>query len=359
MGNALTKPKRSTLSTTSAVVSEGPVIDAAMAKPSHFSLVIHGGAGVMSPEDLPPAVREKYVLGLKEALHAGSAVLKASGSSLEAVEAAVRVLEDCPLFNAGKGAVFSRDGKNVCEASIMDGRNAEAGAATLLTTVKNPISLARIIKTTTPHVFLASVEAEKIADANGLEIVDPTYFYTEHRWQQHISEGPALASSHKEPAITSYSATDESKVPDLYPQGTVGACAVDVFGNLAAATSTGGKNNKYTYRIGDTPMIGSGTYAENGYAAVSGTGDGEYFIRYAVAHDIVARMKYCGKHVSVQEAAHATVHETLKGAGGAGGVIAVDGQGRVTLPFNTTGMYRGFIKDDGVAHTAIFAGEWY
>ncbi|KNC96491.1 uncharacterized protein SPPG_08080 [Spizellomyces punctatus DAOM BR117] len=345
----------------STVKSEGlPEVDMAMARPSRFALVLHGGAGVIPPDSLPPPTREKYVVALKEALLAGYTVLNEGGTSLDATEAAVRVMEDCPLFNAGKGAVFSRDGKNMCEASIMDGRTMKAGATTLLTTVKNPISLARVIKDTTPHVFIAAPEAEKLAAESGLEIVDPSYFFTEHRWKQHLeqpADSPAISESapaHYKDQLPSYSEKDA----DPYPQGTVGACALDTHGDLAAATSTGGKTNKWTYRIGDTPLISCGTYAENRYAAVSGTGNGEFFIRYAVAYDIVAQMKY-GTNVSLAKAADKTIHETMKNAGGEGGVVAVDAHGRVALPFNTTGMYRGFIKEDGVPHVAIFHGEWY
>ncbi|TPX67124.1 hypothetical protein SpCBS45565_g04051 [Spizellomyces sp. 'palustris'] len=364
----------------STVNSEGlPEVDMAMARPSRFALVLHGGAGVIPPDSLPPPTREKYVAALKEALLAGYTVLNEGGTSLDATEVAVRVMEgmydalgesrwrwlmmfflDCPLFNAGKGAVFSRDGKNMCEASIMDGRTMKAGATTLLTTVKNPISLARVIKDTTPHVFIAAPEAEKLAAESGLEIVDPSYFFTEHRWKQHLeqpADSPAISESapvHYKDQPPSYSEKDA----DPYPQGTVGACALDTHGDLAAATSTGGKTNKWTYRIGDTPLISCGTYAENSYAAVSGTGNGEFFIRYAVAYDIVAQMKY-GANVSLAKAADKTIHETMKNAGGEGGVVAVDAHGRVALPFNTTGMYRGFIKEDGVPHVAIFHGEWY
>ncbi|KAJ3144590.1 hypothetical protein HDU89_008151 [Geranomyces variabilis] len=335
---------------------EDPAIQAAQASTAKFALVIHGGAGVIDPEAMPPQTREKYAAALKEALAAGYDVLTEGGSSMDAVEAAVRAMEDCPLFNAGKGAVFSRDGKNVCEASIMDGRTAQAGAATLLTKVKNPISLARVVKEKAPHVFIASTEAEQFAAENGLDVVDEKYFFTEHRWRQHVGgAGKAAANLHSEPPA--YQEKADAKYPDPYPQGTVGACAVDQNGDLAAATSTGGKNNKWTYRIGDTPLIGCGNYAENKYAAVSGTGDGEYFIRHAVAHDVVARIKYGGQ--SLVEASNATVHETLQNAGGAGGLVAVGPDGRVALPFNTSGMYRGFIKDNGVPYAAIFADEWF
>ncbi|TPX55815.1 hypothetical protein PhCBS80983_g05002 [Powellomyces hirtus] len=328
-------------------------IDGLMNHPSQNSLVIHGGAGVLIEEDMSAEQRKTYVAALRNALLSGFGALRAGGTSLEATETAVRVLEDCPLFNAGKGAVFSRDGENVCEASIMDGRTHAAGAVTLLRTVKNPISLARVVKDEVPHVFIAATEAEAFAAKAGLDIVDPSYFYTEHRWKQHLGEFST-------PDVLSKDQEGDDVPPsywvDPYPRGTVGACAVDIRGDLAAATSTGGMNNKWSSRIGDTPMISCGTYAENKVAAVSGTGNGEFFIRYAVAHDIIARMKY-GK-VSLAEAADATIHDTMKNAGGDGGVVAVDAQGKVAMPYNTSGMFRGFIKDDGVPHVAIW-DEWY
>ncbi|KAK9701855.1 hypothetical protein K7432_011543 [Basidiobolus ranarum] len=224
-----------------------------------ITLVIHGGAGTILRENLSPEMREKYLAGLNDSLLAGYTLLKQGGSALDAVEAAVNSMEDNYLFNAGKGAVFTKGGKNELEASIMDGSNLKAGACTLLTTVKNPISLARQVMVQSPHNFLGGEAAEQLANKSGLDIVEPKYFFTEHRWKQHLS---GLESPGNEP-------------PAPAPKGTVGAVALDQFGNIATATSTGGKTNKWDGRIGDTPMIGAGTYADNETCGVSGTGDGE------------------------------------------------------------------------------------
>ncbi|KAI8852335.1 asparaginase [Chytridium lagenaria] len=291
--------------------------EASATKPK-FTLVIHGGAGVIRRENLPPSKEQQYLLGLKEAMDAGYDVLNAGGLAVDAVEAAVKVLEDNPLFNAGRGAVFSRDGNNVHEAAIMDASTHTAGACTQTTTVRHPISLARTVMSQTPHVFLADTDATTLAKSSGLEIVDPSFFYTEERWRQHIEGGlvPTLSEA------------------DVAPKGTVGAVAMDVHGNLAAATSTGGKTNKWNNRIGDTPLIGCGTYAEKGVCAVSGTGDGEFFIRHCSAYDVAARIKYAGK--SVEVAARESV-EWMGEFGGSGGIIAVDSKGNVALPFIQVG----------------------
>ncbi|KAJ3119126.1 hypothetical protein HDU96_000041 [Phlyctochytrium bullatum] len=283
---------------------------------SRFTLVIHGGAGVIRRENMPPEKEVLYLQGLREALEAGHAILQAGGEALDAVEAAVKSMEDNPLFNAGRGAVFSRDGKNVHEAAIMDASKHVAGACTQTTTVRHPISLARKVMNSTPHVFLANPDATKVATAQGLEIVDPSFFFTEERWRQHI-EG-------KVPTVSESSHIVEED--DVAPKGTVGAVAVDAHGNLAAATSTGGKTNKWTNRIGDTPLIGCGTYAEKGVCAVSGTGDGEFFIRHCSAYDVAARMKYAGK--TVVQAASESI-EWMGQYGGLGGIIAVDSRGNV------------------------------
>ncbi|KAJ3192908.1 hypothetical protein HK101_005776 [Irineochytrium annulatum] len=289
-----------------------------------YALAIHGGAGVILRKNLPADLEKVYLRGLTTALEIGNGILAAGGSSMDAVEAAVRSLEDDPLFNAGRGAVFTRDGKIVHEASIMDGSTHRAGACTQTTTVRHPISLAREVMKRSPHVFLTDPDATNVAVDAGLEIVDPSFFFTEHRWRQHLEEqNPALSESG-----SSHGYVDPS------PQGTVGAVAVDMFGRLAAATSTGGKTNKWNNRIGDTPLIGCGNYAEEGVCAVSGTGDGEFFIRNAVAYDVAARMKY-GKQ-SLTAAAEASIAD-LKIAGGMGGLIAVGADGEVgelaTEPF--------------------------
>ncbi|KAI9203702.1 asparaginase [Polychytrium aggregatum] len=297
----------------------------------------------MTPED-----REGYLRDLRLSLEAGYKILQAGGSSLDATEAAVRVMEDSPLFNAGKGAVFSRDGKNVLEASIMDGRTRKAGAATQLMTVKNPISLARKIMDSSPHVFVAGADAESFASSEGLEIVDPGYFWTERRWKQHKSSPNSITVSES----TQHDEFHEKG--DNLPKGTVGACALDRHGNLAAATSTGGKTNKWSGRIGDSPIIGAGTFAENRVVAVSATGDGEYFIRWNVAYDIASKIKYGGQ--SLGKASKETI-DHLKTVGGEGGIIAIDSTGKIALEANTPGMFRGYVGRDGVVKVAIFMDE--
>jgi beta-aspartyl-peptidase (threonine type) len=313
-----------------------------------WGLVIHGGAGVITRASLS-AEREAAARGaLEQALRAGHAVLARGGSSLDAVTAAVVVLEDSPLFNAGKGAVFTHDGRNELDAAIMNGRTLAAGAVAGLTRVKNPVLLARRVMERSRHVMMIGAGAEVFAEQQGLELVEPSYFYTEDRWKalQRALEaerdaGTALDGgprSHFEP-------TSDAKL------GTVGAVAMDRQGDLAAGTSTGGLTNKRFGRVGDVPIIGAGTYASPD-CAVSATGQGEYFIRYTVAHDICARAKYQG--VPVADAARTVVKDVLVRAGGEGGVIAMDGRGTPTMVFNSAGMYRGYIGADGTPQVAIY-----
>ncbi|CAB4435928.1 unnamed protein product [Rhizophagus irregularis] len=299
------------------------------------TLVIHGGAGTIVRENY--SVQKEYLDALKESLMAGHRILLSGGNSIDAVEAAVRIMEDCPLFNAGKGSVFTIGGKNELESSIMIGTsNHPAGASTLLHTVKNPITLAKtlLLDPENPHVFLGGIVAEEYAEKKGLEIVDPSYFWTKKRWKQHL-EG-------LEKDNNNYLEMDSSP----YPMGTVGAVAVDKNGIIATATSTGGMNNKKDGRIGDTPLIACGTWADNETCGVSGTGNGEFFIRYGIAQDVSSRMRYLGE--SVDEAAY-NVIKNLGKVGGGGGVIALDKYGKVAMPFNTSGMYRGYIRvSDGI-----------
>jgi beta-aspartyl-peptidase (threonine type) len=303
-------------------------------------LLVHGGAGVIERSDMTPASEAAYRAGIRAALMTGHAVMAAGGSSLDAVAAAVCVLEDDPLFNAGRGAVFTADGTNELEAAIMDGATLRAGAVTLVTTVKNPVLLARLVMEKTPHVLLAGHGAEALARAHGLATVDPDYFRTERRLQAlHRMNQSAQAPR----------ATEADK------HGTVGAVALDRAGNLAAATSTGGRNNKLAGRVGDTPMIGAGTYADNATVAVSGTGEGEYFMRTLAAHSISALIEHCGW--SVERAAEHCVHGKLAALGGTGGVIAIDRTGRFAMPFNTPGMYRGHVGSDGQPVTLIYGDE--
>ena len=301
-------------------------------------LVIHGGAGVVAKEVTPE--KEKAVrAGLQKALDAGYGVLKSGGASLDAVVAAITVLEDDPNFNAGKGAVFNHDGKNELDASIMDGATQRAGSVANVHRIRNPILLARAVMEKSPHVMMVGDGAEAFAQSIGMTLVDPKYFYTDKRWQE-------LQDALREEAAQEKSTASK--------HGTVGAVALDSAGRLAAGTSTGGMTNKRFGRVGDSPVIGAGTYA-NARCAVSATGWGEFYIRAAAAHDICARVEYRGE--PVKQAADDVVMEVVPKLGGDGGVIALDADGNFAAPFNTEGMYRGWIDRDGKAHIAIFAEQ--
>lgn len=314
--------------------------------PAPTTLVIHGGAGTINRGDMTPELEAEYRSVLETALRTGHKLLKEGHSAVDCVEAAIRVMEDSPLFNAGKGAVFTHNGTNELDAAIMDGRTMKAGAVAGVTIVRNPISAARAVMDRSPHVMLIGKGADLFATAQGLEVVDPTYFWTERRWKQ-LQKSLIDAS----PTATSGPSTAG---PDR-KFGTVGAVALDREGHLAAGTSTGGMTDKLYGRVGDSPVIGAGTYASDKSCAVSATGHGEYFIRYTVARDIAARMELA--HASVRDAADQVVMKALVEAGGTGGVIALDHQGNYAMPFNTTGMYRGVIGADGVPHVWIYAGE--
>lgn len=302
-------------------------------------LAVHGGAGTMPRAELS-AEREAAVRAdLTRALRAGHAVIAQGGSSLDAVTRAIVVLEDSPYFNAGKGAVFNHDGVNELDASIMDGATRRAGAVAGLHRIRNPVLLARAVMEKSPHVMMAGEGAEAFAKSIGFEFVDPAYFRTEERWQQ------------LQMALAAEKAQASATLPATAYFGTVGAVARDAKGQLAAATSTGGMTNKRWGRIGDAPVIGAGTYA-SAQCAVSATGWGEFYIRAAVAHDICARMAYRGD--SVRAAAEEVVLKVVPALGGDGGVIALDANGRVAMPFNTEGMYRGTIDADGKVRTAIY-----
>lgn len=302
-------------------------------------LAVHGGAGTMPRAELS-AEREAAVRAdLTRALRAGHAVIAQGGSSLDAVTRAIVVLEDSPYFNAGKGAVFNHDGVNELDASIMDGATRRAGAVAGLHRIRNPVLLARAVMEKSPHVMMAGEGAEAFAKSIGFEFVDPAYFRTEERWQQ------------LQKALAAEKAQASATLPATAYFGTVGAVARDAKGQLAAATSTGGMTNKRWGRIGDAPVIGAGTYA-SAQCAVSATGWGEFYIRAAVAHDICARMAYRGD--SVRAAAEEVVLKVVPALGGDGGVIALDASGRVAMPFNTEGMYRGTIDADGKVRTAIY-----
>ncbi len=299
-----------------------------------WAIAIHGGAGVILKRNLSPEMEKAYRHMLDSALTVGEKVLAKGGSSLDAVEKVIRVMEDCPLFNAGKGAVFSHDGYNELDAAVMDGSNLMAGAVAGVRNVKNPISLARKVMTNSDHVMLSGKGATDFAREQGLEIVDSTYFFTERRWKD-LQDAIAKEKANK--------------------FGTVGCVALDKAGNLAAGTSTGGMTNKKWNRIGDTPIIGAGTYASNKSCAVSGTGHGEFFIRYTVAREIAALMEYKG--MTVKQAADEVIINRLKAAGGEGGVISVDKDGNIALVFNSAGMYRGAADSKGRHEIAIFGNE--
>lgn len=305
-------------------------------------LVVHGGAGTITRASMTPEMEQQYRAGMEQALRTGHAVLAKGGTSLDAVEATIRVLEDNPLFNAGKGAVFTHEGRNELDASIMDGRNKAAGSIAGVTIIRNPITAARAVMEKSAHVMMVGRGAELFATKMGLEIVDPSYFWTERRWKS--LQNDLLKERQKQQAALDF--------PDDKKFGTVGAVAVDRNGNLAAGTSTGGMTNKQFGRVGDAPIIGAGTYAENETCAVSATGHGEFFIRWTVASDIAALMRYRG--MTVQQAGDEVIHRKLAPVKGEGGVIILDAQGNFAMPFNSEGMYRGWIGADGQPHVEIY-----
>ena len=304
-----------------------------------WQLAIHGGAGVLEPGALTPEKEAAYRASLNAALETGARVLRGGGASLDAVEAVVRVLEDDPLFNAGKGAVFTAEGRNELDASIMDGRTRQAGAVAGVTRTKNPVSLARAVMQKSPHVLLAGAGADAFSLQQGLEQVDPSYFRTEERWQQFLQWRDQKSSA----------ALDRT-----HAYGTVGAVALDQAGHLAAATSTGGTTGKRWGRVGDSPVIGAGTYAEDHMCAVSATGTGEFFIRASAARQLRDRMAW--NREDVQSAANHTIAD-IGTLGGDGGLIAIDARGHVAFAMNSTGMYRGSVGSSSPAHTAIYAAE--
>ncbi len=300
----------------------------------NWSLVIHGGAGTILRDNLDAETEAAYRAKLTEAIDVGAAILTGGGSSLDAVEATIRVMEDSPLFNAGKGAVFTEAGTNEMDASIMDGRDLNAGAVAGVKTVRNPISAARAVMEKSPHVMMAREGAEEFVAAQGVALEDPAYFRTERRWQGYLQ------------------AKEKRDADPDRKHGTVGCVAVDQQGNIAAGTSTGGMTLKMWGRIGDSPVIGAGTYANNRTCGVSATGHGEYFIRNVVAYDISALMEYGG--LSLQAAAEKVILEKLVAQQATGGIVALDAAGNIAMVFNTPGMYRGFRKSNGEGAVAIF-----
>lgn len=311
-----------------------------------FILLIHGGAGTILKSQMTPEKELAYQAALTLALETGYTALKEGKSGVDAVESAIHILEDSPLFNAGKGAVFTHDGKNEMDAAIMEGKTMMAGAVAGITIVKNPISAARAVMERSEHVMMVGPGAEKFAQQAGLEIVDPSYFYTKERWD-------GLQKALKSDTIRTRNPR-KSKLGTInkdYKFGTVGCVALDNNGNLAAGTSTGGMTNKKYGRAGDAPIIGAGTYANNQTVAISCTGWGEYYIRNVVAHDISAMMEYKG--LTVVEASKAVLDKVAK-MGGDGGLIALDKNGNMSMPFNTAGMYRGSVTANGKIEVLIY-----
>lgn len=330
-----------------------------------ITLVIHGGAGTITRKNMTTEQETAYRTVLNNALQQGYLVLKNGGTSVKAVEAAIMVMEDSPLFNAGKGAVFTNEGKNELDASVMNGSNLMAGAVAGVTTVKNPITAAIAVMEKSQHVMLTGKGADLFAKQQGLTIVDPSYFYTEARYKALLNakKTESVELDHTEKQKTSikkgnktgYRSEAELIFTEGKKFGTVGCVALDKFGNLAAGTSTGGMTNKRFGRVGDAPIIGAGTYANNATCAVSATGHGEFFIRSVVAHDISALMEYKG--LSLKEASDEVVMKKLVALGGEGGVIALDKNGNIAMPFNSEGMYRGYIRSNGQTETMIYKDE--
>jgi len=305
----------------------------------NFSIAIHGGAGTLVKGMMTPEKEIQYKNALRTALHAGYSVLANNGTALDAVEASVKSLEDCHLFNAGKGSVFSSAGTHEMDASIMDGKTTKAGAVSLITGIKNPVQLARDVMDKSEHVFMAGNGAMEFAKVNGYKLEDPSYFYDEFRfnqWQE-IKDSDSFQLDH---------AKKDSKF------GTVGAVACDSEGNIAAATSTGGMTNKKFGRVGDSPMIGAGTYANNKTCAISCTGSGEFFIRGIVAYDVACLIEH--KNYSLEKSTHEVINHRLLKIGGDGGLIAVNSKGEIAMSFNTEGMYRASKDSNGNEEVLIY-----
>lgn len=300
-----------------------------------YAIVVHGGAGSITKTNMSDGVIQAYQVELKKALDAGAAILKSGGTSIDAVEAAINIMEDSPLFNAGKGAVLTANGKAELDASIMDGKTMMAGAVAGVRDIKNPISAAKLVMQKSDHVLLSGKGASQFAKLQGLTIVPNSYFITDKRKE----EWKAMKNKEK-----------ENNEKDKH--GTCGCVALDTHGNLAAGTSTGGTSFKKWGRIGDSPIIGAGTYASNSTCAVSSTGHGEFFIRYVAAYRVAAMMEF--KKSTLAEASNFVVNDLLKNAGGRGGMICIDHDANIAMPFNTEGMFRGFIKSDGTVKIEMF-----
>lgn len=323
-----------------------------LAKKVPFAIAIHGGAGTIEKDRFTPEKEAAYRAKLKESVEAGYTVLEQGGTSLDALTTAINILENSPFFNAGKGAVYTHDETHEMDASIMDGKNRQAGAVAGVKHIENPINLARLVMDESVHVMLSGAGAESFAQKQGVQLVDNTVFDTKHRYEslQRAKAKMNKAVQQKKDYQAAHFALDTE-----YKVGTVGAVALDKFGNIAAGTSTGGMTNKRFGRIGDSPVIGAGTFADNASCAVSATGHGEFFIRYNVAADICARVQYQGK--SIEQAGNEVIHDVLMPVGGTGGVIIIDTKGNISLPFNTKGMYRASKSDSKVTYVGIFKDD--
>ncbi len=351
-------------------------------KVADFAIVIHGGAGTIKKENMTPELEKQYNQKLTEAVEAGHKILADGGSAMDAVEASIRIMEDSPLFNSGKGAVFTHDGVNSLDASFMDGSTLNAGAVAGVTTVKNPISLARKVMTESEHVLLSGTGAEEFAASlndENIEIVENKYFFTQNRYdglqrvlkrEQQVKDDSQASRFGAVPERWSLSGVEASRresgklisqleLEDPYLRdskyGTVGCVALDKNGNIAAGTSTGGMTNKKYGRIGDSPIIGSGTYANNATCGISSTGHGEYFIRAQVAYDISALMEYGG--MTLEEATEEVIQKKLVDLGGTGGVVALDHLGNISMEFNTAGMYRAYKTDQNETVVGMYKEE--
>lgn len=311
---------------------------------NEFAIVLHGGAGTITKENMSDSLQTAYEQKLTEAVTAGHQILADGGNALDAVAATINILEDSPLFNAGKGAVFTHEGRNELDASIMEGKNLNAGAVVGVRRIKNPINLARDVMEKSPHVMLYGNGAEEFARENGYEMTDTSYFFT----QENFDRLQRIIHQNK----MGYSEKSEN---NAYKYGTVGCVALDKHGTIAAGTSTGGMTNKRWNRIGDSPIIGAGTYANNLTCGVSATGWGEKFIRSVAAYDISALMEYKG--LSLQEAAHEVIHNKLPKMEGDGGIIGIDKNGNIVMEFNTPGMYRAAMNDKGELTVGLFENE--
>jgi beta-aspartyl-peptidase (threonine type) len=328
---------------------------------AHWAIELHGGAGVIQRSAMSPAEEAAYRASLAQAAEAGAKALDQGGSSLDAVEAAIRILEDDPLFNAGRGAVFTAEGKNELDAAIMDGSNLKAGAVATVTRTRHPISLARAVMEKSPYVMLVGAGADAFAAQTGLEQVDPSFFFTESRWQSLLKQlkkegrpAPPRPAGVPQPGpIAPVSQIEESAGAHRY--GTVGVVALDRLGNVAAGTSTGGLQGKMPGRVGDSPIIGAGTYASNQSCAVSATGTGEYFIRLGVAREVCNLVAFKG--MPLQQAADQVIHKELEALHGDGGVIALTPDGQLAWSFNTPGMFRARLREGGKLEIGIYNDE--